>query len=308
MHGIHIPFTGMIVSCLAVTCIIFIAYYVPSKNNIIKATIIVACFKLMLSPHSPPTAYIAVFFQGTLGQLLFYKKRFFMASAIILAVMALVESAVQRILVLMILYGNTFWYALNEFIHKTVGTNNINYSSLIAILYILLHAIVGVFTGIYAVNLANRSDSWRKDHTSLQFKIIPGAIPGNNDQRNKRIKWFFVLLWMILILLFLYSYLYPGQSVIRPGEVLKIILRSVLILLTWHIIIAPVMMHFIKRSLHAQQTKQKTALKEIMAIIPATKYIFIQSWKVSAEEKGIKRIKYFLKVLFVNILSTKLPE
>src|SRR5687768_5451737 len=103
MHAARIPFTGMIVSSLGVTCIILIAYYIPSRTRIIEATIIVASFKLLLSPHSPPTAYIAVFFQGYMGQLLFMSNRHFKVKAIVLAVLSLVEASIQRILVLLIL-------------------------------------------------------------------------------------------------------------------------------------------------------------------------------------------------------------
>src|SRR4028118_434579 len=99
-HAIKIPFTGIVVSSGAVICICLIAYYVPVKGAIIKATIIVAVFKMMLSPHSPPTAYIAVFFQGLLGQILFFNLNFYRVSCVILGVFAMVESAVQRILVL----------------------------------------------------------------------------------------------------------------------------------------------------------------------------------------------------------------
>src|SRR5688500_13846567 len=98
MHAAKIPFTGMIVSSLAVTCIILIAYFVPVRGSIIKATIIVAIFKLLLSPHSPPTAYLAVFFQGYIAELLFFNRKFFRASAIALGIIALVESSIQRML------------------------------------------------------------------------------------------------------------------------------------------------------------------------------------------------------------------
>jgi len=155
MHGIKLPFSGLIVSSLAITCIILIAYYVPTASAIIKATVIVAVFKLMLSPHSPPTAYIAVFFQGLMGQLLLRNKRTFNAGAIILAVLALVESAIQRILVLVIVYGNNLWKAINEFLQKlTHEQTTTNYSFMIAASYILLHAVTGVFVGIYAARLA----------------------------------------------------------------------------------------------------------------------------------------------------------
>src|SRR5829696_7949245 len=88
MHAVKIPFTGIIVSSGAVICICLIAFYVPVKGAILKATIIVAIFKMMLSPHTPPTAYVAVFFQGLMGQLLFFNLKFFRLSCILLAVFA----------------------------------------------------------------------------------------------------------------------------------------------------------------------------------------------------------------------------
>ena len=106
MHAVKIPFTGIVVSSAAVICISLIAYYVPVKGAILKATIIVAIFKLMLSPHTPPTAYVAVFFQGLMGQILFFNLRFFRLSCILLAVLALVESPIQRIIVVTVLYGD----------------------------------------------------------------------------------------------------------------------------------------------------------------------------------------------------------
>ena len=123
MHAAKFPFSGLIVSSLAITCIILIAHYVPTRSAIIKATVIVAIFKLMLSPHSPSTAYIAVFFQGMMGQLLLSNKRYFNFGAVILAVLSLVESAIQRILVLVIVYGNELWKVINGFILPNLQQN-----------------------------------------------------------------------------------------------------------------------------------------------------------------------------------------
>ena len=75
IHGLKIPVSGLFVGSSAVICICLIAWYVPQKGAIIKATIIVAIFKMMLSPQAPPPAYIAVFFQGLLGELLFFRNR-----------------------------------------------------------------------------------------------------------------------------------------------------------------------------------------------------------------------------------------
>lgn len=303
MHGIKIPFTGMIVSCLSVTCIILIAYYIPVKNSIIKATILVALFKMLLSPHSPPTAYLAVFFQGCLGQLLFYNKRFFKISAITLSVLALVESAGQRILVLMIVYGNDFWYAVDSYIKKLTGGNNIYYSKWLAISYILLHAITGVFIGIFAVRLAEKSDAWRSNQVDLIFNKNATQTHEDVKSGNKKTKWFFIFLWLVLVLLFVHAYLDPANSVLPAGDVLRIILRTILIVLSWYLVIAPLIMGMIKRGLRLQQIKQQLAVSEIIELIPRIKYIFTKSWLLSANEKGIKRIKLFIKILFVNVLS-----
>src|SRR5690349_7246116 len=116
IHGLKIPVSGLVVGSCAIICIALIGWYVPKKGAIIKATLIVAIFKMMLSPHSPPPAYIAVFFQGLLGELLFWNRRFFTLSCLLLAVLALLESALQRILVLTLIYGNDFWKVINDFI------------------------------------------------------------------------------------------------------------------------------------------------------------------------------------------------
>src|SRR6476661_2396295 len=72
IHGFRIPISGLVVGSSAVICICLIAYHVPARGAILKATLIVAIFKMMLSPHSPLPAYFAVFFQGLLGELIFY--------------------------------------------------------------------------------------------------------------------------------------------------------------------------------------------------------------------------------------------
>ena len=88
-HAIKLPGSGMIVSGAAVVCICLIGKYKNSFGSILKATVIVAIFKLMLSPHSPATAYLAVFFQGFLGELLFCTRRFYRLSCILLGTFAL---------------------------------------------------------------------------------------------------------------------------------------------------------------------------------------------------------------------------
>ena len=108
IHGIKLPISGIIIGSAAVICISLIGYYFPDKGMILKATIIVTIFKMMLSPQSPPMAYVAVFFQGVVGELCFFNKKYFTASSFFFALIALIESGLQRIIILTFVYGKNF--------------------------------------------------------------------------------------------------------------------------------------------------------------------------------------------------------
>lgn len=302
MHAAKIPFAGMIVSALAVTCIIFIGYYIPSKTAILRATMIVAVFKLMLSPQAPPTAYIAVFFQGLMGQILFYNKRPFVLTTVILAVLSLAESALQRILVLLIIYGNSFWHAVDDFVKKLAGGKDRHYSMLLAEGYVLVHIIAGIFLGIFAVKLVKRSVVWQTTYPELLIDMTGQTADEPAEGKQKKIKWLPIILWILLLLLFVQAYVQPKHTILPANEAGLIFLRSVLIVLSWYLIFAPLVMRWIKTALQSQQRKLAAPIKKIMQLMPATKYVFTQSWKKSASETGFRRFKLFLKIVLVNTL------
>lgn len=306
MHAVKIPFTGIFVSSGAVICICLIAYYVPVKGAILKATIIVAIFKMMLSSHTPPTAYVAVFFQGLMGQLLFFNLKFFRVSCILLAVLALVESAIQRIIVLTLIYGNDFWNALNEFIRKVTGETSVtNYSLAVATGYVVMHAFIGMMVGVFAGSIVWQSESWTILHKEYLIPHIDeehNTIQPNRTKKKKKIKYLFIFIWIALIILFLQSYLHIGKSLIPSQVALQIILRSLLIILTWYFLLGPLVTFLIKKWLNRQQAKSQADIDQVILMLPSAKYIFLKSWQLSAAEKGLKRISVFCKIVLVNIL------
>ena len=308
MHAAKLPFTGLVVSSLAITCITLIAYYVPSPSAIIKATVIVAIFKLMLSPHSPPTAYLAVLFQGSMGQLLFSRRRYFESAAVILGFLALVESAIQRILVLLIFSGTDFWKAVDTFIQKTTGKKEVTeYSFKLAIGYIIIHALMGIFAGIAAARLTKASAGWKNNHPSLIIddKKNASTIITKKDGGRHTLRSVFMIILLVLVALYIQSYLWPVNAIIPKNIILNILLRSILVLLVWYLVIGPLVMSLIKRSLKQQQQKYKQEINEVMSLLPQTKYIFKESFKLSGSKKGLGRIKLFLKILLINVLADR---
>jgi len=217
IHGFRIPVSGLVVGSAAVICICLIAYYIPSKGAIIKATIIVAVFKMMLSPHSPPPAYIAVFFQGLIGELIFFKRRFYKVACLVFGVLALLESGLQRIIVLTIVYGNDFWKAVNDFINGlTKQKDQTNYSLYFAGAYVILHLFVGMIIGWWAAILPGRIKQWRlfyNEKLIITNNIENIQLPAHKKKRGY-LKKGLLFIWIILLLLYLQSYFTIGEPLL----------------------------------------------------------------------------------------------
>jgi len=307
IHGFKIPVSGLVVGSCAIICICLIAWYIPNKGAIIKATIIVAIFKMMLSPQAPPPAYIAVFFQGLLGEALFWNRRFYRLSCILLAVLGLLESGLQRILMLTIVYGNDLWKVVNNFINGlTKQKVSTNYSLWIGGGYVALHFITGILVGWWASLLPKRIEKWSKEEkyvitTDTTATItLPAA-----TKKKKRLKKGLFIIWILLIGLYVQSYFKIGTPLLPSHISLKILLRSLIIVLGWIFIIGPVLKQLLHKWLKKKQTKSQQEVQEVLQLLPATQQLIAQSWKRSAGSKGWKRISTASKMILVNALSTK---
>ena len=305
IHGLKIPVSGLIVGSCAVICICLIAWYVPSKGAIIKATIIVAIFKMMLSPQAPPPAYIAVFFQGIMGELLFWNRRFFRLSCILLAVLGLLESGLQRILVLTIVYGNDLWKVINNFINGlTKQKQTTNYSLWIGGGYVFLHLITGIVVGWWSSLLPERIARWSQDKQNIVLAddATTIALPAKAKKR-KRLKKGLFIVWLLLIALYVQSYFIIGTTVLPSHISLKILLRSLIIVLGWIFIAGPLLKKILHWWLKKKQTRSQQDVQQILRLLPATRQLIAQSWKHSSGIKGWKRINSWSKMVLVNALN-----
>jgi hypothetical protein len=97
MHALKIPFTGIIVGGFSVLSIGMLAHVSGrSAAAILRATLLVVLVKAVVSPHSPPTAYLAVGFQGLAGALILSRVRPFALAAYLFGFLAILESALQK--------------------------------------------------------------------------------------------------------------------------------------------------------------------------------------------------------------------
>jgi len=306
IHGFKLPVSGLIVGSCAVICICLIAWYVPVKGAIIKATIIVAIFKMMLSPQAPPPAYIAVFFQGLMGELLFRKKGFFQLSCFLLAGLSLLESGLQRILVLTIIYGKDLWIVINDFINgltkQKIATN---YSLLIGITYLLVHLITGLLVGWLASVLPKRIEAWRIEGINkiTITRNDPIAISPKTN-RKKGLKRGLLIVWIILVILYVQSEFRIGTPLLPSHISLRILIRSLIIILAWIFIVGPLLKQLLHYWLQKKKTRSGKEIQEVIQLLPATQQLIVQCWRSSATKKGWKRVGAAAKLILVNSLAT----
>jgi ABC-type thiamin/hydroxymethylpyrimidine transport system permease subunit len=307
IHALKLPVSGLVVGSAAVICICLIAFYVPHKGAIIKATIIVAIFKMMLSPQAPPPAYVAVFFQGLAGELLFMPSKYYRIVCILLAVLALAESGIQRILIMTIVYGNDLWNAINSFINGLTGQKELtDYSYFIIAWYLMAHLIIGVLVGVWAGILPQQIAYL--ESVQKQYTIMTG--PGNGIsflpvQRKTKTRKILFITWAILVLLYLQSLLGIGRPLLPSSMAIRILIRSAIIVLTWFFIVAPLLKQALKKWLEKKKTRSQRDIQQVLELLPATQQLVSKSWQLAREKKGWRRVKLCCKIILANTFHSK---
>jgi hypothetical protein len=303
IHGFKIPVSGLVVGSCAIMCICLLKWYCPERGSILKATIIVAIFKMTLSPHSPFPAYIAVFFQGLAGELIL-SRRFYKSSVCFFSLLALLESALQRVLVMVIVFGNDIWKAINIFINGLTHEKEItNYSLYFVTVYVAIHIIVALIVANIASRLPQKINKWK-----LNEKFIineSGKTETIKRDAKKKGKGFLFFLWIVLLLLWIQSFMGPGNPLLSGGMALKMIVRSILIVLSWYFIAGPFLTKAVRKFLTGKQNTLKNELTIIAEILPKLKFLIAKSWEKSAAARGISRLKLFIKYTLVNSLSNE---
>jgi hypothetical protein len=297
----RIPVSGLVIGSCAITCISLMGWFVPVRGAILKATIIVAVFKMMLSPQAPPAAYIAVFFQGILGELLFNKRKYFKTACLVLAILALLESALQRILVITIIYGKDLWTGINEFISKLTGTSEVtDYSYFIIFCYVVLHLATGVVLGVWTGLLPERIRHMRKFQQRYHIENNSTLFVRPATKRKKNIRVVLLIVWIVLLGLYIQSFFRIGEPLLPSSLSLRIFIRSVIIVLTWYFLLSPILKQLLHRWLEKKKKESALQVQRVLDLLPATQGLISQSWQLAGTERGWKKISLFCRIVLAN--------
>lgn len=300
LHGLQIPFAGLVLGFVAAVCITLIALGSTQKGEILKATVLVIAVKFILSPHTPPMAYVAVLMQGAVGELLFLKKRFFKPAAFILTLFSLLYSAFQHLLILTIIFGKQFWVAIDIFLNKitqSFSKGAVHYSLYIVLFYIGCYLAAGIVGGFLNIKIIKKVQAGSDANVLLQqldgLVINDNNAFSNSPSVKKKKNWLMVFGGLMLLLL-IASYLPFLNAGFSKSKVLEVILRGVIIILVWSFFITPLLRMQMQKWITRYKEKKAGSIQQVVALLPGIKIIVEQSWALSQQPGKWLRFKSFI--------------
>jgi len=300
LHGLKFPFAGLVLAFTASVCITLIALGNTKKGEILKATLLVIAVKFILSPHTPPTAYAAVFIQGIAGELLFINKRFLKPAAFILTLFSLLYSAFQMLLTLTIVFGNGFWKAIDVFLNKVTqsfNANTIHYSLYLVLFYVICYLVAGITGGLLNIKIINSVQAGNQTSALLlQLNSLPAADEPVivNTTSFKRKKWLAFIFGSTMLLLLICAYLPFFNTSFAKSQIPGLIIRGIVILLVWNYFVTPLLRLQIQKWVSRYKEKNGNALQQVIALMPGIRIMVQQSWQLSEQPKRWLRFKSFI--------------
>ena len=309
LHVFNSPFTGLIVGGIAILLISLIAFYAQNKwQAILKALVIVLIIKMAVSPHSPITAYISVSFQAILGGFLFSNFSWKGVTLIFFGVATFLQSALQKLLTLTIIYGTEFWEAINiygiwiqekiDIITKTSTT------SVLISIYLLVYGVVGILAGLFIKSMIGIISEKKEVPFQLESMVLI-----SEDKKSKRgIKSKMIWIWLITVAIIVLAFTFFGGALFGWKKAIYIIFRSLLILMLWYLVLGPFIVKLIRKYLTKKESKYQEDITNAMDLFPYFRQIIAYTWKETNHLKGYTRFQYFMANSISNCIHFKIPS
>jgi len=297
LHGFQIPLSGLVLASIASLCITLIALANTSKGIILKATFTVIAIKFILSPYTPPMAYLAVLIQGLAGELFFIQRRFIKTSAFCLTLFSLMYSALQQLVTLTIIFGKNFWKALDVFLNNITQSfvSQQHYSLYIVIIYLLCYVLAGIFGGLFNIYLIEQFKQNKfPENFNNALALLNTTNTTNANTKQKKLKNSFIITGIILLCLLFVSYIPALQHKLLKGKILPIVVRGIFVILIWIYLLAPLFIKLISKWVQHYKKNNRSVIENILLLMPDVKKIVIASWQASKGLRLVKRIKNFI--------------
>lgn len=228
LHALQVPLRGIVLAGAAAACLTTIAAVTGRYQDkrpvqafsvdLLKATLAVMAVKLILSPQSPLTAYVAMLFQGGVAYLIFGWIPSFRLAAIIFSVLALVETALQKVLVLYLFFGADFWISVSNWVsdlHKQFGFLPLSLRGIV-MAYLLLYFVVGLMIGYWFGRWPDRIKMKKESLILAYQQEKQGLLAKAASPRNARFRGWLIFIFIALVMsLFVLPYSLLMTTLVR---------------------------------------------------------------------------------------------
>jgi hypothetical protein len=265
----------------------------------------------MAAPFTPFTAYIAVSFQALLGYLLFSLLRVNFISILLLSIIAMIESAMQKLLTLTFFFGNSLWKAMDKmiaFASEQLGYIVTGGSYWVVGIYMAIYITGAFFVAWFAFGTIKNFKTGNPAFTLRQSSGINTDEPISTEPVKKN--WYkkFLFLLLVMILLSLILFLFTPDKKQGWFEVVKTISWTLSALLLWFVLIGPLLTKGIQKLLKKKQNRYSDEVAGALAFLPVLKKMTTLVWQQSKSYKGLKRWHYFVTGLIYATLTYSEPE
>ncbi len=263
---------------------------------------------MMITPHSGITAYVAVSFQAFFGAIIYSFFKINLVSVLIVTTIGLVESAIQKILVMTVLFGKSLWDSINalgtSLEEKYAFILPFDSSALVIFSYVTIYFLTGILVGINIYRLIKELNNT----TNLESYKLNFTKSDSSNSKGRKSKWRrWILLTVILITTLGLIIFFESQSS-SFDKAIYILARTIIILLFWYILISPILIILVKKYLFKKQKEWSNEVESIFNIIPYLRSIVKEAWKLSQSQLGLSRIRKFLFLTIMFSLHGQFSE
>ena len=211
------------------------------------------------SPHAPLPAYIAVGFQGLMGALIFQIFKSSAFAIIIYTLIAMLESALQKLLLMTFIYGKAIWEAFDVFSQSVLSSFHLQLygtaSQWAVSIYLGIYVFAGLLIGYRLTGFDKRKsyylNLWKKKE-AISFDQF--AIKSWGVDKTKHLFW---LIYLSIVVGMSMSLALLGE---HKHDLFYVVFRSMAAIFLVFWVINPLFNWWIKRKSKSNQFKTEIQL------------------------------------------------
>ncbi len=218
-------------------------------------------------------------------------------------------SGFQKLLVVTLVFGNTFWKSTDIFLNYIISQftqdtfTGIRYSYILAGVYIGIHLISGFFFGIAAGRIPF-SLQFLNSSVNDEIKLLNNEL--FVEKRIKR-KWWTRPSGIIIILssisAAILSYMSPISGNNLAVDIVIMIVRSLVIMFLWYTFLSPFILKLFQQYLSRKSRSYSVKIETMVSTFPRFRILISHAWSRTSDQKGFIRIKNFILLSFLFLLN-----